>query len=447
MTVGRRVSWRCRRGAAPLAAAALLLALAGCGPTGRAPTTRYGGYAPPGPPGDPWGPYVKEAATRFHVPERWIREVMRQESGGREYLNGAPVTSDAGAMGLMQVMPATYGVLRDRYGLESDAYDPHNNILAGTAYIKEMYERYGAPGFLAAYNAGPARLDDYLAGTGSLPNETVNYLASIAPRLGDELPMTGPLAVFAEPEGGAPPVRFASVNTPVPPPTTQTLRRPEGCFYDPDAAYDPAAPCRAAPVGGTLPPPVPIDAPSTPMAAPLAAAASCPHDPDLAYDPSGPCLPAGTPPALAVARRMTTANLVATPQTWGEDGAGAGFASREPPPATPEPAAQATRPVRPALFSAARAEPKLGQPPVSAWGIQVGAFANPADAERAVSVARTVQPGLLEAARATIGSTTRFGGQVLYRARLVGLTARSALQACGTLARSGWQCMAVPPGG
>ena len=40
-------------------------------------------YTPPGPAGDPWGPYIAEASKRFDVPERWIREVMRQESGGR----------------------------------------------------------------------------------------------------------------------------------------------------------------------------------------------------------------------------------------------------------------------------------------------------------------------------------------------------------------------------
>ena len=56
-----------------------------------------------------------------------------------------------------------------RYGLGDDPYDPHNNILAGAAYIQEMYDRYGAPGFLAAYNAGPQRVDDYLAGASDLP--------------------------------------------------------------------------------------------------------------------------------------------------------------------------------------------------------------------------------------------------------------------------------------
>ena len=159
-------------------------------------------YTPPGPAGDPWGPYIREAAARFQVPELWVREVMRQESGAEQYLGGGLTTSSAGAMGLMQVMPATYDDLRQRYGLGDDPYDPHNNILAGTAYIREMYERYGSPGFLAAYNAGPGRVDDYLAGGSDLPGETVNYLASIAPRLGNGVPMSGPLSVYGGAAGG-----------------------------------------------------------------------------------------------------------------------------------------------------------------------------------------------------------------------------------------------------
>src|SRR3954452_6583384 len=155
-------------------------------------------YPRPGPAQDPWGPYIAEAGRRFRVPERWIREVMRQESGGRERdADGAPITSWAGAMGLMQVMPRTYDMLSRRYGLRGDPYDPHDNILAGAAYIREMYSIYGSPGFLAAYNAGPDRVDAYLAGTNPLPDETVNYVASIAPRLGDEVAASGPLASYA----------------------------------------------------------------------------------------------------------------------------------------------------------------------------------------------------------------------------------------------------------
>src|SRR5439155_26873964 len=148
-------------------------------------------YPPPGPAEDPWGPYIHEAATRYRVPERWVRAVMQQESGGEQQ-----ATSPVGAMGLMQVMPATYEELRVRHRLGDDPYDPHNSILAGTAYLREMYDRFGSPGFLAAYNVGPERVDSYLAGRAKLPEETVNYLAAITPNIGTELPRFVPFAVF-----------------------------------------------------------------------------------------------------------------------------------------------------------------------------------------------------------------------------------------------------------
>ena len=142
-------------------------------------------YAVPGPPSDPWGPYIIEAATRFSFPQDWIRAVMRQESGGRQNAaDGTPITSVAGAMGLMQVMPGTYAILQQKYRLGADPFDPRNNILAGTAYLKEMHTRFGAPAFLAAYNAGPERVRGYLDGVTGLPDETVNYVAAIGPRIG-----------------------------------------------------------------------------------------------------------------------------------------------------------------------------------------------------------------------------------------------------------------------
>jgi hypothetical protein len=173
-----------------LAILALLAACASQGPRSSATkeAARYaaharGSYTPPGPPEDPWGPYVREATKRFDVPELWVRTVMRVESGGNEYLNGQLITSPAGAMGLMQVMPETYDELRDRYSLGDDPFDPHENILAGTAYLREMYDIYGAPGFLAAYNAGPRRLDDYLSNNRALPDETRRYVAMIGPSI------------------------------------------------------------------------------------------------------------------------------------------------------------------------------------------------------------------------------------------------------------------------
>jgi hypothetical protein len=176
------------RGAGCLTVLALLAACASHGPQTNATqvAARYAAharanYTPPGPPEDPWGPYIREAANRFDVPEIWVRSVMRVESGGNEYINGKLVTSSAGAMGLMQVMPDTYAELRDRHNLGDDPYDPHENILAGTAYLREMYDIYGAPGFLAAYNAGPRRLDDYLSNSRGLPDETRRYVAMIGP--------------------------------------------------------------------------------------------------------------------------------------------------------------------------------------------------------------------------------------------------------------------------
>jgi soluble lytic murein transglycosylase-like protein len=178
------------RAAASLSALALLAACASQTPGPSAPqeAARYvaharNNYVPPGPPEDPWGPYIREASARFDVPELWIRSIMHVESGGNEYLNGQLITSGAGAMGLMQVMPATYDELRRQYSLGDDPFDPHNNILAGVAYMREMYDIYGSPGFLAAYNAGPNRLDDYLSNNRPLPDETRRYVAMIGPNI------------------------------------------------------------------------------------------------------------------------------------------------------------------------------------------------------------------------------------------------------------------------
>jgi len=129
---------------------------------------------------DLWTPFIAEAAARFGIPEAWIRSVMAAESGGRTMLNGRPVTSRSGAIGLMQVMPGTYEEMRHAYGLGSDPYDPRDNILAGAAYLRAMFERFGWPGFFAAYNAGPERYADHLRTGLPLPLETQTYLAMIA---------------------------------------------------------------------------------------------------------------------------------------------------------------------------------------------------------------------------------------------------------------------------
>ena len=140
-------------------------------------------YAPPGPAEDPWGPYIREASKRFDVPEEWVRAVIQQESGGKLFHDGQLVTSGPGAMGLMQLMPPTYDEMRATYNLGGDAYEPHDNIMAGTAYLRQLYDVYGSPGFLAAYNAGPGRLEDFITRNRTLPRETRNYVASIGRRI------------------------------------------------------------------------------------------------------------------------------------------------------------------------------------------------------------------------------------------------------------------------
>jgi len=121
--------------------------------------------------------HVAEAARRFGIPEAWIWAVMRVESAGNR-----TAVSRAGAIGLMQIMPATWAQLRARHGLGPDPFDARDNIMAGAAYLREMHDRYGdVTAMLAAYNAGPGRYEAYLSRGRPLPAETNAYLAMLAP--------------------------------------------------------------------------------------------------------------------------------------------------------------------------------------------------------------------------------------------------------------------------
>ena len=126
-----------------------------------------------------WRPFVAEASARFGIPIDWIERVIRSESGGLTALAGRPTRSKAGAMGLMQLMPTTWAMVRDVEHLGLDPDDPHDNIVAGTAYLRMMADRFGYPGMFAAYNAGPERYAAYLAGRSPLPKETIPYLGGI----------------------------------------------------------------------------------------------------------------------------------------------------------------------------------------------------------------------------------------------------------------------------
>jgi hypothetical protein len=443
----------------------LLCALSACGGGGQRAATgaasRYG-YTPPGPPEDPWGPYIREASGRFSVPERWIRAVMHQESGGQEFLNGQPITSDAGATGLMQVMPATYAELQSRYNLGGDPYNPHDNILAGTAYIREMYDKFGSPAFLAAYNAGPQRVDDYMAGRSALPNETVNYVAAIAPHLGNDRPMSGPLVAYAS--------NGTAQRSPDPVPQAYATAPIAGCWRDPDAAYDPDAPCHAArppariaaaapaaPVRSgacwhdpnaaydpdapcQAPPPAPVQVAAAPPPAP----ANCWHDPVAAYDPNAPCQPPSPAQPVQVAQ--------AGPTTPGHFLWGSGALATPPSSATPRiviahPPAPVHKNFASYLIPQAAAAELPAPRAAGAWSIQVGAFAT-ADLARGVAAgARARAPHALAGARIVLGTTAPFGGHVLYRARLAGLSAQNAALACSALSAQRLACVTVLPGG
>jgi cell division septation protein DedD len=325
---------------------------------------------------------------------------MQQESGGEQQ-----ATSPVGAMGLMQVMPATYEGLRARHGLGDDPYDPHNNILAGTAYIREMYDRFGAPGFLAAYNAGPDRVDSYLARRAALPDETVNYLAAITPNLGTDVPRSGPFAVYASARSGRA-HRYA--------PTVASLAA--GC--DLNAAYNPNHPCTSLERAAAEP------APMQTALVPQLGANGC--DLNAAYDPNHPCtsLPqtaAVSSPASvqqAAAARAPAAHSVAVASS-------AAFYPPATPPLSSRPAAEAA----------------------GGWAIQVGAFKSPDLARAVAEGARSQAPDQLRSAALAVQPTAPFGNTVLYRARLANLSAGAAADACTRLNQRQLPCVIVRPTG
>jgi hypothetical protein len=170
-----------------------LALLIGSGVTDPAPATEIPNSVTPS--SDPFAAFVSEASQLFGIPASWIRAVMQVESAG-----DVRSVSPKGAMGLMQIMPETWADLRIRYGLGADPFDAHDNIFAGAAYLRELHNRYGEAGFLAAYNAGPARYEEHLATGQKLPVETQNYVATLTPMVAGEhiggtvvaSPITGP---------------------------------------------------------------------------------------------------------------------------------------------------------------------------------------------------------------------------------------------------------------
>ncbi|MBO9695922.1 MAG: lytic transglycosylase domain-containing protein [Sphingopyxis sp.] len=203
-----------------------------------------------------WRPLASAAAARFGLPEAWVLAVIEAESGGRTEIGGRPTTSHAGAMGLMQIMPRTWASLRAAYRLGSNPHNPADNIVAGTAYLRAMYDRFGYPGLFAAYNAGPGRYGDYVARGRPLPRETRDYVARILGR-GDAfarpqavaLPVSGVL-----PGAAAAPVATAGQGAP------PLFARSAGASPL-NASNDPARPDANAGATGAISPPVQPDDP------------------------------------------------------------------------------------------------------------------------------------------------------------------------------------------
>jgi D-alanyl-D-alanine carboxypeptidase len=399
-------------------------------------------YPPPGPPEDPWGPYIREAAARYGVPGHWVRAVMHQESGGEQQ-----ATSPVGAMGLMQVMPATYEGLRVRYQLGDDPYDPHNNILAGTAYIREMYDRFGAPGFLAAYNAGPDRVENYLAGRAALPDETVNYLAAITPNLGANVPRSGPFAVYASARSGRaqrptvaslaagcdlnaaynashPCTSLERAATQSAPTQTAFVQQVGAGGCDLNAAYDPNHPCTSTEQAAVSSAPTRQAAVLQPAASGVQLASADGCDPEAAYNPARPC------------RAATSGGGVQLPP------------KRSQPPAVPLHAAAPLLQQRPNRSAeAGGASPIQPSSSGGGWAIQVGAFANPGLARAVAEGARAQAPDQLRSAALALPPAAPSGGSVVYRARLAHLSASAAASACARLNQRQLPCIVVPPSG
>lgn len=354
-----------------------------------------GNYTPPGPPSDPWGPYIRLASERFNVPQPWIRQVMRVESGDHEYMDGHLTVSAAGAMGLMQLEPGTYQEMAGRYGLGQDPFNPYNNIMAGAAYIHEMYQIYGSPGFLAAYNAGPGRLDNYLDYHRPLPDETRNYVAMIGPHIegiypsqrseGDMLAMNQ-LPVHIAP-GLRPDVQMASTESL----NARSLNN-----------HASVAPSAIAQNTSVIPLPAPA-MPAAPQPAPVQVAVLSPP-PSFERPRYTPPAPVAAPPPRRRFALIRTAEAAAPP---------------------------------PRLEIASL---NTG----SDWAVQVGAYNSPAKARAALGIAELSSVHTLIHGQPVVDSVHTSHG-LFYRARFVHLPHEAAISTCDRLSGNSTGCMVISP--
>ena len=119
----------------------------------------------------PFDEHIDAAARVFSVEAALIYGVLRRESAYRE-----DARSRAGALGLMQLMPATAQRVANKLGTQvtnGDLLRPAVNIRFGAKYFRDMLDRYSDHQVLAAaaYNAGPRRVNEWLPDSGSLPSD------------------------------------------------------------------------------------------------------------------------------------------------------------------------------------------------------------------------------------------------------------------------------------
>jgi Transglycosylase SLT domain/SPOR domain len=116
---------------------------------------------------------IEASAARHGLPVDFFTRLIWQESSFRPH-----VTSPAGAQGAAQFMPGTAAERR-----LTDPYDPEQAIPKSAELLADLRGRFGNLGLAAAaYNGGPARVEAWLAGRGSLPWETRNYVSAITGR-------------------------------------------------------------------------------------------------------------------------------------------------------------------------------------------------------------------------------------------------------------------------
>jgi hypothetical protein len=120
---------------------------------------------------------IESAAATHRLPVDFFTRLIWQESSFRP-----GVTSRAGAQGAAQFMPGTAA----ERGL-ADPFDPEQAIPKSAELLDDLRRRFGNLGLAAAaYNGGPARVEAWLAGRGSLPSETRNYVSSITGRSAED---------------------------------------------------------------------------------------------------------------------------------------------------------------------------------------------------------------------------------------------------------------------